>query len=105
MNTGVRSPRAVNAHSSATDSLKRALEMILHRIAMRLALPAGERRAVVSDDQFQSAHHDSRRKRREDACALQKLPRNSSNAFDEFRTECFGSAMRLRVAFLLLTYR
>src|SRR5262249_59895377 len=77
--------------------------MILHRIAMRLALPAGERRAVVSDDQFQSAHHDSRRKRREDACALQKLPRNSSNAFDEFRTECFGSAMRLRVAFLLLT--
>jgi hypothetical protein len=28
--------------------------VILHRVAMRLALPAGERRAVVSDHQFQS---------------------------------------------------
>jgi hypothetical protein len=29
----------------------------LHSVAMRLALPAGERRAVVSDNQFQSLHH------------------------------------------------
>jgi hypothetical protein len=52
VNTGVRSSRAVNPHNSATDALKRALEMILHRVAMRLALPAGEGRAVVSDDEL-----------------------------------------------------
>jgi len=52
VNTGVRSSGAVNAHNRAGDALKRALEMILHRVAVRLALPAGERRAVVSDDEF-----------------------------------------------------
>jgi hypothetical protein len=55
VNTGVRSPRAVNTHSYATDALKRALEVILYRVPMRLALPAGEPRAVISDDQFQSS--------------------------------------------------
>ena len=55
VNTGVRSSSAVNAHSSAGDALKRAFDVILHRVAMRLALPAGEWRAVVSDDQFQSS--------------------------------------------------
>ena len=55
VNTGIRSSRAVNAHSFASDSLKGALEMILHRVAVRLALPAGERCAVISDDQFQSS--------------------------------------------------
>jgi hypothetical protein len=55
VNTGVRSSGAVNAHRFASDALKSALEMILHRVAMRLALPAGERRAVISDDQFQSS--------------------------------------------------
>ena len=57
VDAGVRSSSAVNAHSSAGEALKRALEMILHRVAMRLALPAGERRAIVSDDQFQSSRH------------------------------------------------
>jgi hypothetical protein len=52
VNTGISSSRAVNAHSFASDALKRALEVILHRVAVRLALPAGERRAVVSDDEF-----------------------------------------------------
>ena len=55
VNTGVRSPRAMNARTSAGDALKCALEVILHRVAMRLALPAGERCAVVCDDQFQSS--------------------------------------------------
>jgi Arc/MetJ-type ribon-helix-helix transcriptional regulator len=52
VNTCVRSSRAVNAYSSASDALKSALEMILHRVAMRLALPTGERRAVVRDDEL-----------------------------------------------------
>jgi hypothetical protein len=42
----------MNAHSSASNSLKRALEVILHRVAMRLALPASEPRAVVRDDEL-----------------------------------------------------
>ena len=109
VNNGVRSSRAVNAHNCASDALKRALEVILYRVAMRLALPAGEPRTVVSDDEFQSPRHgnvhdflhatENMPKRREDACALQKLPRNNSIALDEFRTEWFGSAMRLRIAF------
>ena len=33
-------------------ALKGALKMILHRVAMRLALPASEGCAVISDDQF-----------------------------------------------------
>jgi hypothetical protein len=42
----------MHPHNFAIDVLKRAVEMILHRVAMRLALPAGERRAVVSDGQL-----------------------------------------------------
>jgi hypothetical protein len=57
VNTGIRSSSAVNAHNIAGDSLKRALDVILDRVAMRLALPASERRAVISDDQFQSPRH------------------------------------------------
>ena len=55
MNSGVCSSGPVHACRSAGHALKRALEMVLHRVRMRLALPAGERRAVVSDDQFQSS--------------------------------------------------
>jgi hypothetical protein len=42
----------MDTHNSASDALKRALEVILHRVAMRLALPAGERRAVVRNDKL-----------------------------------------------------
>jgi hypothetical protein len=42
----------MNAHRSASNALKGALKMILHRVAMRLALPTGERRTVIRDDQF-----------------------------------------------------
>jgi hypothetical protein len=52
MNTGVCSSRAMDAHSSARDSSKGALEVILNRVAMGLALPAREWRAVVSDSEF-----------------------------------------------------
>jgi hypothetical protein len=52
VNTGVRSSGTVNAHRSASDALKSALEMILHSVPVRLALPAGERRAVVRNDEL-----------------------------------------------------
>jgi hypothetical protein len=48
----IRSSGAVNAHRLVKDPLKRALHMILDRIAVRLALPAGEWRAVVRDNQL-----------------------------------------------------
>ena len=38
-------------------------------------------------------------KRREDARALPKLARNRTGISRGFRTKCFGSAMRLRIAF------
>jgi len=50
--TGVRSSGAVNARLCAKDPFKRALHVILDRIAMRLALPTGERRAIVRDNEF-----------------------------------------------------
>ena len=47
----------MNAHRSASDASKRALQMILDRVAVRLALPSGEWRAVVSDNEFQPSCH------------------------------------------------
>jgi hypothetical protein len=52
VNTGVRASGAVNAHQFASDALKSALEMILDRVPVRLALPTRERRAVVRDDEL-----------------------------------------------------
>jgi hypothetical protein len=52
MDAGVCSPGTVNAQAPANDPLKRVLQMVLNRVAMRLALPAGKRRAVVRDDKF-----------------------------------------------------
>jgi hypothetical protein len=52
VNTCVRAAGAVNTHNSTSDALKSALEMILHRVPVRLALPTGERRAVVRDDEL-----------------------------------------------------
>jgi hypothetical protein len=52
VNTCVRASGAVNTHNSTTDALKSVLEMILHRVPVRLALPTGERRAVVRDDEL-----------------------------------------------------
>jgi hypothetical protein len=52
VNTGVRSSGTVNADRSSSDPLKSALEMILHSVPVRLALPAGERRAVVRNDEL-----------------------------------------------------
>jgi hypothetical protein len=52
VNASVRSSSSVHANRFASDALKRALEVILHRVAMRLALPASERRAVVRNDEL-----------------------------------------------------
>src|SRR5262249_27243003 len=43
---------AMNAYRPAQNALKCALHMVLDCVAMRLALPTGELRAVVRDDQF-----------------------------------------------------
>src|SRR5206468_4968138 len=48
---------SVNTHGPAGDALKGVLEIVLDRVAMRLTLPAGERRAVISYDKFQSSRH------------------------------------------------
>jgi hypothetical protein len=52
VNAGVCPSGAVNAHLFTKNSLKRALHVILDCIAMRLALPTGERRAIVRDNEF-----------------------------------------------------
>jgi len=52
MNACIRASGSVNMHGHAADALKGVLEMILDRVAMRLTLPAGERRAVISYDKF-----------------------------------------------------
>ena len=52
VNTGIRPSGAVNPHGSAVNARKSTLEMILYGVAMRLALPTGKRRTVVSDDEF-----------------------------------------------------
>jgi hypothetical protein len=52
MNACVRASGSVNMHWPACDAFKGVLEMILDRVAMRLTLPAGERRAVISDYHF-----------------------------------------------------
>src|SRR6266550_8008426 len=41
------------------------------------------------------------KKRRKDARALPKLSQNETGAFGEFRTKCFRSAMRPRIAFIV----
>jgi hypothetical protein len=52
MDACVRSSGPVNARASSGDALKRAFQMILNSVAVRLALPARERRAVISYDEF-----------------------------------------------------
>ncbi len=49
VNTRIRSSRAVNANVLATDLMERAVELVLSCMAMRLALPAGKGRPVVSN--------------------------------------------------------
>src|SRR5947207_15314717 len=54
---GIGSSGAVNTNSLATDMFKRALKMILNRVAMGLALPPCKSSPVVCNDQFQPSRH------------------------------------------------
>src|SRR6266446_8897307 len=57
VNCGVGSTSAVDPDALTADTLEGALEMILNRIAMRLALPSRKLTSVVSNDQFQALRH------------------------------------------------
>ena len=46
----IRATSSVHAHLLAANEPKRRLHVILNPVPIRLALPAGERRAIISDD-------------------------------------------------------
>src|SRR5438034_10336525 len=54
---GIGSSGAVNTNSLATDMFKRALKVVLNRVAMGLALPPRKSSSVVCNDQFQPSRH------------------------------------------------
>jgi hypothetical protein len=49
---------------------------------------------------LRTADTTAREKRREDACALQSFAKRKQRS-EEFRTQCFWSAMRPRIAFAM----
>src|SRR5713226_2985041 len=57
VNSGVGPTSAVDPDALTADTLEGALEMILNRVAMRLALPSRKLASVVRDDQFQASRH------------------------------------------------
>ena len=57
MDACVRSAGPVDSHRPSGDARKRAFQMILDSVAVSLALPARERRSIISDDEFQSSWH------------------------------------------------
>src|SRR5437879_7378070 len=57
VNSGVGPTRAVDPDALIAHTLEGALEIILSRVAMRLALPSRKLASVVRDDQFQASRH------------------------------------------------
>jgi hypothetical protein len=53
----IRSPGPMNTKRFATDTLKRALDMILNRVSMGLTLPSRKSFPVVGDNHFQPSRH------------------------------------------------
>jgi hypothetical protein len=49
VNTCIGASGAMNPDALAADLLQGAFQFVLHRVAMGLALPAGEGRAVISN--------------------------------------------------------
>jgi hypothetical protein len=49
----------MNANGLAADTLKRALDMILNRVAMGLTLPTRKSSPVIGDNHFQPSRHCS----------------------------------------------
>jgi hypothetical protein len=57
VDAGISSSGPVNADRLAADTLKRALDMILNRVAMGLTLPPRKSFSVVGDNHFQPSRH------------------------------------------------
>ena len=57
MDAGIGPAGAVNTRALASHLTKSALNMILNRVAVRLALPARKLASVVGDDQLQPPRH------------------------------------------------
>src|SRR5437762_10385548 len=68
----VSAPCAVNPHALRTDLLECVFQMVLNPVVVRLALPAGKRRAVVSNNQLQPRRHRAVRNR--ESCSLVRYP-------------------------------
>jgi hypothetical protein len=54
MDAGVGAPGTMQPDPYSADNLESAFDVILHRVAARLALPAFEWRAIIGDEQFQA---------------------------------------------------
>lgn len=52
VHAGICASRSMHSNCRTLDAFKRALEVILNPIAVRLTLPAREGRTVIGDDQF-----------------------------------------------------
>ena len=57
MDAGVSASSAVNSDARPADFLKRVFERVLNCVAMRLTLPACERRTVISNGQLKPLRH------------------------------------------------
>ena len=57
MNARVGPAGAMNPDRLGTDTLKSGFDVVLNPIPVRLALPAGKRRTVVSDDKLEPRGH------------------------------------------------
>ena len=75
MHAGIGAARAVDANLLAADRLHRGFQRALHRRSVVLDLPAGERRAVIFDDELVAGHQPSR------AGGLSGVPRRKSADF------------------------
>src|SRR5439155_21337820 len=57
MDAGIGPPSAMDPDRLGTDTLKSIFQMVLNRIAVRLALPSGKRGTVVGNDQLEPRSH------------------------------------------------
>ena len=57
MDARIGPPGAMHSHALGANPLKRAFQVILNRIAVRLALPSGKWRTVVGNDQLEPRRH------------------------------------------------
>src|SRR5207247_10890146 len=57
MDTRIGPSGAMDADRRGTDTLKSIFQVVLNRIAVRLALPSGKRCSVVGNDQLKPRRH------------------------------------------------